>query len=55
MLAELEEVQGRYNDFFKKALEEETGVSVEEASVPASNRIKRESASNLSVLDDEEA
>ncbi len=55
MLAELEEVQGRYNDFFKKALEEKTGVSVEEASVPASNRIKRKSASNLSILEDEEA
>jgi len=53
MLTELEEVQGRYNDFFKKALEEETGVSVEEASVPASRRIKRPSKSNLSILDEE--
>ena len=53
MLAELEEVQGRYNTFFKKGLEEKTGVSVEEASVPASRRIKRPSKSNLSILDEE--
>ena len=53
MLAELEEVQGRYNTFFKKGLEEKTGISVEEASVPASRRIKRPSKSNLSILDEE--
>jgi len=55
MLAELEEVQGRYNDFFEKALEEKTGVSVEEASVPASRRIQREPKSNLSILDEKES
>ena len=53
MLTELEEVQGRYNTFFKKGLEEKIGVSVEEASVPASRRIKRPSKSNLSILDEE--
>jgi general secretion pathway protein D len=52
MLAELEEVQGRYNDFFEKALEEKTGISVEEASVPASRRIQRKPKSNLSILEE---
>jgi len=54
MLTELEEVQGRYNDFFEKALEEKTGVSVEETSVPASRRIQRKPVNNLSLLEDEE-
>jgi len=52
MLAELEEVQGRYNTLFNKALEEKTGVSVEEASVPASRRIQRKPKSNLSILEE---
>lgn len=52
MLAELEEVQGRYNTFFEEALEEKTGVSVEEASVPASRRIQRKPKSNLSILEE---
>ena len=55
MLTELEEVQGRYNTFFEKALEEKTGISVEEASVPASRRIQRKPKSNLSILEEEEA
>ncbi|GIU01240.1 type II secretion system protein GspD [Sulfurovum sp. TSL6] len=50
MLAELEEVQGRYNAFFEKTLEEKTGISVEEANVPASRRIQRKPKSNLSIL-----
>jgi len=53
MLTELEEVQERYNTFFKKGLEEETGISAEEASIPASRRIIRSSKSNLSILDEE--
>ncbi len=52
MLAELEEVQGRYNAFFENALEEKTGVSVEEASVPASRRIQRKPKSNLNILEE---
>ena len=56
MLAELEEVQERYNEFFKESLEEQTGVSVEEASEPASRRIKRTPhQNNLSLLEEEEA
>ena len=52
MLAELEEVQGRYNNLFEKTLEAKTGVSVEEASVPASRRIQRKPKSNLSILEE---
>jgi general secretion pathway protein D len=52
MLTELEEVQERYNSFFQKALEEQTGVPVEEASVPASRRIQRKPKSNLSILEE---
>ena len=52
MLSELEEVQERYNSFFQKALEEQTGVPVEEASVPASRRIQRKPKSNLSILEE---
>ena len=53
MLAELEEVQGRYNTFFEKSLEEKTGVSVSESSTPASRRIQRKPKSNLSILEEE--
>ena len=53
MLTELDEVQERYNALFKEALEENTGVSVEEASVPASRRIQRKPKSNLSILEEE--
>jgi len=52
MLAELEEVQGRYNTLFKEALEEKTGVPVEDSTVPASRRIQRDSKSNLSILEE---
>lgn len=52
MLSELEEVQGRYNNLVRKELEEKTGVSVEEASVPASRRIQRKPKSNLSILEE---
>ncbi len=52
MLAELEEVQSRYNAVFEKALEEKTGISSEEASVPASRRIQRKPKSNLSILEE---
>lgn len=52
MLAELEEVQGRYNTLFNKALEEKTGVPVEEATIPASRRIQRNPKSNLSILEE---
>ncbi len=52
MLAELEEVQGRYNTLFNEALEEKTGVPVEEANVPASRRIQRNPKSNLSILEE---
>ncbi|UPT77584.1 type II secretion system secretin GspD [Sulfurovum sp. XGS-02] len=52
MLAELEEVQGRYNTFFNEALEEKTGISAEEAIVPASRRIQRKPKSNLSILEE---
>lgn len=55
MLAELEEVQGRYNTLFQNTLEDGGGVSVEEASVPASRRIKRKPKSNLSILDQKES
>jgi general secretion pathway protein D len=54
MLSELDEVQERYNDLFKEALEEETGVSAVEPVSPASNRIKRTPHQrNLSLLDEE--
>jgi len=53
MLAELEEVQGRYNDLVRNALEERTGVSAPEPFVPASRRIERKPKSNLSILDGE--
>jgi len=52
MLAELEEVQGRYNILFNKALEEKTGIPVEEANVPASRRIQRKPKSNLNILEE---
>ena len=52
MLAELEEVQGRYNALFEKKLEEKTGISAEEATVPASRRIHRKPKSNLSILEE---
>jgi general secretion pathway protein D len=51
MLSELEEVQERYNTFFEKALEEKTGVSTAETTVPASSR--RIKKSNLSILEEE--
>jgi general secretion pathway protein D len=51
MLSELDEVQGRYNKLFKKALEDHTGVSASEPISPASNRIQRKPKSNLSILD----
>ncbi|MDM5264004.1 type II secretion system secretin GspD [Sulfurovum sp. XTW-4] len=52
MLAELEEVQGRYNTFFNEALEEKTGIPAEDAIVPASRRIQRKPKSNLSILEE---
>jgi len=52
MLTELEEVQGRYNTLFKEALEEKTGVPVEDSTVPASRRIQRDPKSNLSILEE---
>jgi len=54
MLSELDEVQERYNDLFKEALEENTGVSATEPVAPASNRIKRTPhQNNLSLLEEE--
>jgi general secretion pathway protein D len=52
MLSELEEVQDRYNVFFKKALEKKSGFfSSSPTSTPASNRINRApTSSNLSIL-----
>ncbi len=55
MLSELDEVQERYNALFKKALEEESGVSSSETSAPASRRIHRKPTNNLSLLDVEDA
>ncbi|MBT8348924.1 MAG: type II secretion system protein GspD, partial [Sulfurovum sp.] len=56
MLSELEEVQGRYNNLVRKELEEKTGISVEEANVPASRRIKQTPHQrNLSILNGEGA
>ena len=52
MLAELEEVQGRYNNLVRNVLEEKTGVSASEAVVPASRRIQRKPKSNLSILEE---
>ncbi len=52
MLSELEEVQERYNNFFKQSLEEKTGVPASETVSPASNRIKRTPhQNNLSLLE----
>jgi general secretion pathway protein D len=53
MLSELDEVQARYNNLFKQALEENTGVTTTEPVSPASNRIKRKTKSNLSILEEE--
>jgi general secretion pathway protein D len=52
MLSELEEVQTRYNRLFDEALEEKTGVPVEDSTVPASRRIQRDPKSNLSILEE---
>ena len=56
MLAELEEVQERYNDFFAKTLEEKRAgkESVPVTSVPASNRIRRTHQGNLDILNETE-
>ena len=54
MLSELDEVQERYNNLFKEALEENTGVPATEPVSPASNRIKRTPhQNNLSLLEEE--
>jgi general secretion pathway protein D len=53
MLAELEEVQGRYNQLVYNELEKKSGVSVSEPVSPASRRIKRAPKSNLSILEEE--
>jgi len=56
MLAELDEVQDRYNYFFKKDLEENRGkrgsvpAYTPVAPVPASNRIRRTHSDNLDLL-----
>ena len=61
MLAELEEVQERYNNFFAKTLEEKRAgkesvpaASVPVTSVPASNRIRRTHQDNLDILNETE-
>jgi len=55
-LAELEEIQTKYNAFVRKGLEVKTGQSYSEesASVHASRKIRSTTKSNLSILDEEE-
>lgn len=55
MLAELEEVQERYNKLVLKELNKKAGISTDEnGNIPvASRRIRREPKSNLSILDGE--
>jgi general secretion pathway protein D len=50
LLAELDEVQARYNKLVQKALEGESGVSYSKSSAPASQRIRRTHTDNLDVL-----
>ncbi|RLA66329.1 MAG: type II secretion system protein GspD, partial [Epsilonproteobacteria bacterium] len=57
LLAELDEVQKRYNNFVAKAIEKETGEEVpqagEEPAFAASKRIREKPKSNLSILEEE--
>jgi general secretion pathway protein D len=55
-LAELEEIQTKYNAFVREGLEKKSGESYSDESTvsPASQRIRRKPKSNLSVLDEEE-
>lgn len=55
-LAELEEIQTKYNAFVREGLEKKSGESYSDESTasPASQRIRRKPKSNLSILDEEE-
>jgi general secretion pathway protein D len=55
MLAELDEVQERYNRLVGQAIEEQGGVASVESTVPASNRISRTPQNTINVSQETEA